>query len=181
MIIMASESYLFYIWNHNFMFNGLRMSALTKKTALLEHRIVQISYNYSIVMVKKEGFCLWEWQNERGQKDESSDKKERIENNVMMWRRWEHVMQSSTWVKKCNKKRSRWGGGVEDRINNKETTSTHAQVYVAASLKKARILQYCMLLTMNFFPNHVVVLIIRVLCWITVYMSFNGRKLIKLL
>lgn len=40
------------------MFNGLRMSALTKKTALLEHKIVQISYNYSIVMVKKEGFCL---------------------------------------------------------------------------------------------------------------------------
>lgn len=35
----------------------LELSALTKKTALLKHKIVQMSYNYSIVMVvKREGF-----------------------------------------------------------------------------------------------------------------------------
>jgi hypothetical protein len=66
------------------MFNGLRMSALTKKTALLDHGIVQISYNYSIVMVKKEGFA---YENDRMKGDRKMrawDKKERIENNVMM-------------------------------------------------------------------------------------------------
>jgi hypothetical protein len=38
---------------------ALELSALTKKTALiiLKHEIVQMSYNYSIVMVvKREGF-----------------------------------------------------------------------------------------------------------------------------
>lgn len=51
-----------------------------------------------IVMINKERFAH-ESDRRKGDRKTGSSDKRRAENYVMMWRRWEHVIQSSTWVK----------------------------------------------------------------------------------